>query len=286
MAPNFPVLAIPGFETFMQDLMAMAHDVMNRDPDDDDIIDMLPAVPQHVVPYLPARSHQNASAKKLEEFSITLPEVPDDSPPQACVREKNEKSAGAAAPESSTECNPADELAARREKKTQLTDAIIELRLECSKIERTWETCVPRVDIDSKEAQDVVYYATAMRCRALKRSPVAYYTAQLGKQVEIVNVQAEVVNAQAAKDHGRHANGQQPVAQPATRLPNNVSICVEAMKSLELAKNVTAVYDLDKEPLERDARLAETIKTYEAYQKVKGQLVGLQASLQAMNDIS
>ncbi|WP_257296582.1 hypothetical protein [Endozoicomonas sp. YOMI1] len=286
MAPTFPILAIPGYEAIMQDLMAAALEVLNRDSDDDDYItDMLPAVPKHVVPYIPAISHQNASPKKLEEYSITLPEVPVDPPSLVCLPagEINEKAAGASeagTPESTTECDLPDELAARREKKIQLTDAILELRLECLKMTRTWDTYLPRVDINSEAARETIDYAMAMRCGTVKESPVAYYTAQLKKQVDIVNVQA-------AKDHGRHAiNRQQPGAKPTTKLLNNTGICVEVMKALEKAQDATAIYDPDKEPLESDARLAETIKTYEAYQKAKGQLAGLQAALQAIDDIS
>ncbi|WP_257263697.1 hypothetical protein [Endozoicomonas sp. ONNA2] len=276
MGPTFPVLAIPGYEAFMQDLMAAAHEVLNRNSDDDDhIADILPAVPKHVVPYIPAFKPQNTAPKKLEEHSITLPDVPGD----PGIREKNEKApTGAEALEGTTKSDLVEELAVRQEKKTQLTDACIKLRLECLKMTHTWDTYLPGVDIDSQEALDVINYAMAMRCGTLKKSPVAYYTAQLKKQVDTVNVQS-------AGDHGRHVNGQQR-RLPTTRLLNNASICVDAMKALELAKNATALFDPDKEPLERDAILAESIKSYEAYQKVKGQLAGIQAALQGMDNIS
>ncbi|WP_257254270.1 hypothetical protein, partial [Endozoicomonas sp. SESOKO3] len=283
VVPNFPVLAIPGHEAFMQDLMAAALEVLNRDSDDDDYItDMLPAVPKHVVPYIPSFRHQNAAPKTLDECSITLPEVPDDPPVLVCVREKNEQAAAGASEaedlESSSECNLSDELAARQEKKTKLTDAILELRLECLKLSHTWDTCLPRVDIDSETAREVIDYAMAMRCGTVKESPVAYYTAQLKKQVGTINVQS-------ARDRGRRAVNRQPEAGPTPKLLNNASICVDLMKALELAKDATAIYDPDRMSLEDDVRLKEIINTYETYQKLKEQLAGLQAALQVIDDI-
>lgn len=278
MAPAFPILAIPGYEAFMQDLIAAAHEVLERDSDDDDYItDTLPTVPKHVVPYIPAIIHPNASSKKLEEYSITLPEVPDDLPALVCVLQNNQKAAAASPPESTTECDLPDELAQWQEEKTQLTDAILELRLECLKMTRTWDSYIPRVDINSEAAREVIDYAMAMRCGTVKESPVAYYTAQLKKQVDILNVQA-------AKDHHKHAVNRKPEAKPTPKLLKNTIICVDAMKALEKAQDATAIYDPDKEPRERDARLVETIKTYEAYQKAKAQLAGLQAALKVIDD--
>ncbi|WP_448217825.1 hypothetical protein [Endozoicomonas sp. 2B-B] len=284
MVPNFPVLAIPGHEAFMQDLMAAAHEVLNRDPDDDDsITDTLPVVPKDVLPYIPSDRQQNAAPKKLDECTITFPEVPEDSPFLVGVREKDAKAAARApeakAPESSTECNLSVELAARQEEKKQLTDAIIELRLECLKISRKWETYVPRVDIDSEAARDVINYAMAMRRGTVKKSTVAYHSAQLNKQVD-------TVNAQSAGDHRSQAVNRQPEAGPTPKSLSNVSICAELMKTLELAKDAAAIYDPDRRSLEDDVKLQETIKIYETYQKVKGQLVDLQAALQGIDDIS
>lgn len=283
MVPNFPVLAIPGHEAFMQDLMAAAHEVLNRDPDDDDsITDRLPVVPKHVVPYIPSDRQQNAAPKKLDECTITFPEVPEDSPFLVDVREKDAKAAARApeakVPESSTECNLSDELVARQEEKKQLTDAIIELRLECLKISRKWETYVPCVDIDSEAARDVINYAMAMRRGTVKKSTVAYHRAQLNKQVDTVNVQS-------AGDHAKQAVNR-PEADPTPKLLSNAGICAELMKTLELAKDAAAIYDPDRRSLEDDVKLQETIKIYETYQKVKGQLVDLQAALQGIDDFS
>ena len=219
MAPTFPILAIPGYEADMQDLMAAAHEVLNRDSDEDDFItDMLPAVPKHVVPYIPVFSSQNGASRKLEEYSITLPEVPDDSP-------LNEKAAGAEALEDTlkgrAKCDSPDELAAHQEKKAQLTDAIIELRLERLKITHNWDTILPWVDIDSEEARVAIEDAMSMRCGTLKKSTMAYCKKQLNKQVDIVNVQA--------------AKEQQP-DNPTPGLLNNVSICVDVMKALDRTK--------------------------------------------------